>query len=94
MEDNRTVDITKLQSIIEAIDSEAKMPNPSHANLARLVAMFFRDLIEPTIVAPAATVTTSEPETVALSARGSDIPEEKKTHVALRRVPARKRSSR
>jgi hypothetical protein len=40
------MDLIKLEGIITAIESEAKMPNPSHANLARLTAMLARALIE------------------------------------------------
>lgn len=39
------MDTTRLESIVEAIDAEAKTPAPSHANLARLVGLFFRELI-------------------------------------------------
>lgn len=36
------IDFQQLEGIVSAIEGEAKQPSPSHANLARLVAMFFR----------------------------------------------------
>lgn len=38
--------MTKLEGIVQAIEGEAKAPAPSHANLARLTAMFCRTFIE------------------------------------------------
>lgn len=38
--------IEKLNGVIEAIEAESKQPSPSHANLARLVAMFFREFLD------------------------------------------------
>lgn len=40
------MDVNKLEGIVSAIEGESKAPAPSHANLARLVSMFFRELIE------------------------------------------------
>lgn len=37
----------KIEGIIQAIEAESKTPSPSHLNLARLVAMAFRALLEP-----------------------------------------------
>lgn len=36
----------KLEGIITAVEAESKQPNPTHANLARLVAMFMRETKE------------------------------------------------
>lgn len=40
------MDTAKLEGIVSAIEAESKIPMPSHANLARLVSMFFRELLE------------------------------------------------
>jgi hypothetical protein len=39
------MDNGKLEGILSAIEAEAKIPAPSHQNLARLIAMFFRELM-------------------------------------------------
>lgn len=39
------MDIVKLQGITDAIEAEVKQPSPSHNNLARLTAMFMREII-------------------------------------------------
>lgn len=39
------MDFTKLEGILTAIESETRLPSPSHNNLARLVAMAFRELM-------------------------------------------------
>lgn len=40
------MDIAKLEGYLDAIEQEATQPQPSHANLARLVAMFMRAIVE------------------------------------------------
>lgn len=40
------MDIIKLEGLISAIESESRQPSPSHNNLARLVAMFCKELIK------------------------------------------------
>lgn len=39
------MDITKLEGIVSAIEVESTQPSPSHNNLARLSALFFKELI-------------------------------------------------
>lgn len=39
------MDIPKLEGIVQAIDQESKTPYPSHINLARLVNIFFREIV-------------------------------------------------
>ncbi len=60
------MDLTKLESIIEAIRAEAKMPAPSHANLARLVAMAFEELISARMY-----VVVNETQTVGTTTNGT-----------------------
>lgn len=40
------IDEVKLEGIVSAIEKEARQPSPSHNELARLVVLFFRSLIE------------------------------------------------
>lgn len=64
------MDTAKLEGIISAIETESKIPSPSHANLARLVSNLFRVLVEEfskpvcsTVITDAPTVTDSNPGT-------------------------------
>lgn len=40
------MDIEALKGIADAVEAESKQPSPSHNNLARLLAMFIRELIK------------------------------------------------
>ncbi len=39
------MNIPKLEGIVDAIEEESRTPSPSHQNLARLVAMFMREIL-------------------------------------------------
>lgn len=50
------MNVEKISGIIDAVDAEAKLPSPSHSNLARLLSLFMRCCIEN--VAPVQVTTT------------------------------------
>lgn len=58
------MEMSKIDGLISAIEAEAKQPHPSHANLARLVAMIFREMYGDCRPQPA-------PATTATSGSGS-----------------------
>lgn len=76
------MDVAKLQGIVDAIDVEGKQPSPSHNNLARLTAMFMREVI--CLLAPSNKQSAYSPrfetpvETVPPIETESDLPKEPK----------------
>lgn len=58
------LDLWKLGGIIDAIEAESLQPHPSHANLARLIGMFCRELIssyeqKPEVIIPVSNETSN-----------------------------------
>lgn len=75
--------MSKLESLIEAIEAESIQPHPSHANLARLLALALREIQLPTIsLTQEPQTTTSGNVTVLLQEVAEEtLPKaEKKTH--------------
>lgn len=71
------MDIIKLSGIVEAIEGEGKLPSPSHNNLARLVAMFCKELIEGLFPPPA--IAESSTETIGIQSQTITVEVLKKT---------------
>lgn len=69
------MDIEKLSGILSAIDTESRTPSPSHQNLARLITMFFRELLEvyKKAARPAEPAETLKPESFTTSSAVGEV---------------------
>jgi hypothetical protein len=65
------IDIPKHEGLVEGIEMESKIPHPSHANLARLVAMFCRELLN--VYAPEHHAEPSETKTIDTASEAKDV---------------------